>query len=445
MCSVCVEIIHKTEMKKIVACFLLLLPFCVQAQTVMSLDECIAKALENNFSLKMSYNREEIAKNNYTIAPFLPSVGVTGTQRQSVTDSRRTLAATETSADVNGARSDNYSAGISLNYRLFDGLSMFATYCRSKGQWALAEQNKKIAVENLVAQVCLGYYNIVVLENRLTAAKYSLSLSNQRYDQMAEKYELGSSSGLDVRQAKIDVNTDSSKLMRQVENIKNAYIRFDKLMNADFEKISYIQDSITLLPRMAWGVLVDDVQQYNNVLIAARVGQQISEEDLRIARALRFPTLDFSSGYTYNRSETPAGATTFSESNGYNWGFSLSWPIFDRMETRRKISNAKIEMRNSELNYLNTENEVMGDLSVLYNTYINNLQMIEFETESAETALLTLDAAMERYKLGDLSGIEFREYQKNYLDAVDRKLEAMYQAKVSEINLRLMSGEITGR
>jgi hypothetical protein len=41
-----------------------------------------------------------------------------------------------------------------------------------------------------------------------------------------------------------------------------------------------------------------------------------------------------------------------------------------------------------------------------------------------------------------LSGLEFRDYQKNYLDAVDRQWNAMYLAKTSEISLRLMAGEL---
>jgi hypothetical protein len=49
---------------------------------------------------------------------------------------------------------------------------------------------------------------------------------------------------------------------------------------------------------------------------------------------------------------------------------------------------------------------------------------------------------MERYTIGSLSGLEFRDYQKNYLEAVNRQWTAMYTAKASEINLRLLRGEL---
>ena len=68
--------------------------------------------------------------------------------------------------------------------------------------------------------------------------------------------------------------------------------------------------------------------------------------------------------------------------------------------------------------------------------------MIGFEEESREAALLNLEAAREKYRLGSLSGIEFRDIQLSYLNASDRRLNAIYQAKISEITLHLMAGEL---
>jgi outer membrane protein TolC len=67
---------------------------------------------------------------------------------------------------------------------------------------------------------------------------------------------------------------------------------------------------------------------------------------------------------------------------------------------------------------------------------------VNFERENAMVAEENLDAALEKYKLGSLSGIEFREFQRSYLDAVNRRLSALYEAKVSELTLQLISGKI---
>ncbi len=411
------------------------------AAQAMPLYDCITQAVENNYSIKLARNRQSIAENNVTYTPFLPDVAATGRQNQAFTDSKLTYAEGD-EISLTNAKENNLSAGVSLNWRLFDGLAMFATYHKQKEALSVSEQELKQTIESLIGQVCYEYYNIIVLANRLSAAQYTLSLSQERYQQAMEMYTLGSSSGLDLRQAKIDLNADSSTLVTQEELLQSAYIRLNTLMNTPLNNAGYVSDSIELLPKMDIQVLRERTLNYNSTLTAARIGKKISELDLRIARADWFPALDFTTGYNYNFAETPSAAITYNRSNGFNWGFSLSWTLFSGLDRNRKVKNAKLEMKGSDLTYQQLENAVLSDLALLYNTYEINLLMIDFERESVETAFQTLDAAMSRHRLGALSGIEFREYQKNYLEAIDRKFNAMYQAKLSEINLRLMSGEL---
>lgn len=99
-------------------------------------------------------------------------------------------------------------------------------------------------------------------------------------------------------------------------------------------------------------------------------------------------------------------------------------------------------MENAALSYQEAEQQVKADLAQLYNTYENNLQIVSFEEESERVAFDNLDAALEKYKLGTLPGIEFREFQRSYIDAVDRKVSALYQAKISDLSLLLISGKI---
>ena len=124
------------------------------------------------------------------------------------------------------------------------------------------------------------------------------------------------------------------------------------------------------------------------------------------------------------------------------WGFSMSFPIFDKLENSTKLKNSKVELKNSELNYQDLELQMKSNLAQLYNSYENSLLMVSFESESAQVAYETLQAAMERYRIGDLSGIEFREFQRSYVSAITRKLSAEFQAKTAEISLMLLSGNL---
>ena len=415
----------------------LLLPLVAGAQKTMNLDEAIMVALENNYSLKISRNDESIAQNNVSLAPFLPTI--TGTGRQSQTNNNTK----SSSAISESTRNNLYTAGVTLNWRLFDGLGMFTDYSRQQEMLAMSSQRVKINVENLIMRVCSEYYNIIVQQNRMQSALTSLTLSRSRYENAEEKYFLGVISGLDLQQARIDLNADSSAVLSQQETVISAYIRMTNLLNAGHDIDFNINDTIILAPEIDIDSLRERTLQYNNQLILARQGEKLSDYDLQSVRADRYPTLNFSTGYNFSRNEYPWQADSYNQTNGLNWGFNMSWNIFSGLETSRRIANAKIEAESSRLSYLDIENEILGELDLLYNTYRNNIIVASFETQSAEVARASLEIAMERYRLGSLSGLEFREYQNNYLNAINRRLTALYQAKISEIGLRLLAGELT--
>ena len=410
------------------------------AQSIIPLDSCIARALESNYSVKIIRNQQQQAANNLNYAPFLPSVGVNAGQKQTISDSK--VLTNGEDRGLNNSRSDALSAGVGLNWRLFDGLEMFMTHNRSREMLAIGELNTKAAIENLIVQVSSYYYEVVRQQSKLDAAKHSLALSTSRYAEAKDKYMLGVLSGLEAQQAKLDLNADSSNYIKQKELLRSAYISLNTIMNTDLGNNHYVKDSIQLRDPLEFQELYDNTLQYNTTLLIGRRDLKVSELDMKIARAALFPTLDFDAGYNYSRTKTPDAATTLNRTNGPYWGFSVNVDIFNRLENRRKIKNAKLDMENADLSYQEAEQQVKADLAQLYNTYENNLQMVTFEQESASVAFENLDAALERYKLGDLAGIEFREFQRSYIDAVNREVSAIYQAKMSELSLLLISGQI---
>lgn len=415
--------------------------FSVPAQNTMSLSQCIEQALDANYGIRIAVNNEEINKNNRNYGVFMPTVSAAASQRESTVDSKRTDS-NGTEREFNGSKTNNLSANVNLNWRIFDGLAMFTTHSRLKEIVSRGELETRLAVENLIAQVSAGYYNILVQYSLLKAAKQTLELSEQRFKIATQKNKIGNLSGLELKQTKIDLNADSSSLVKQQEALRSAYINLNTLMNTDLKQVDYVNDSITLLPMLQYEDIQNRMLSDNTSLEIARRDKRISELDLRLARSAFFPTVDFQSGYNYTRSDSPTSITTFSQSNGLFWGFSMNMPIFDGLENNRKLRNSKVELKNKELNYQDLELQMKGDLAQLYNSYENSLLMVNFESESAEVAYETLQVAMERYRLGELSGIEFREFQRSYVSAITRKLTAEFQSKTAEISLMLLSGDL---
>jgi outer membrane protein len=260
---------------------MLLLPLTAEAQKIMTLDEAIMQALENNYSLKISRNDQAIAENNVTLSPFLPAVEGSGRQLQTNSSDKTS------STEYQDSRTNYYNLGASLRWTIFDGFGMFANYSRQKKLLAMSSQSVKIDVENLVMTVCSEYYNIIVQENRLQSVRTSLALSRSRYENAEEKYLLGVISGLDLQQARIDLNTDSSTVLSQQKTVTSSYILLAKKLNAGHDITFSVEDTIILAPEMNTDSLRDRTLKYNNQLILARQGEQLSQYDLNAIRALR--------------------------------------------------------------------------------------------------------------------------------------------------------------
>ena len=406
----------------------------------LTLEGCIERALEANYSIIISGNSLEISRNNVTLAPFLPTISASsrqsansGVQRNINEAGNRVKSTASGNSVINGAN---------LNWRLFDGLSMFATRDKQEELLRQGEYNFRAVSENLVMKISSQYFNIISLQNRFKLLNEVASISKERYEQALIKYNIGSGSGLEQMQAKIYLNSDSSSLLQATENIKNAYIELFKLMNIPLDSKYAIKDTIISEPQLDVAHLLSNADNNNTTLLALRAGEEVASLDTRIAKASRYPVIDLSAGYNYNFNQSGYYPSRYNESNGLNWGFSLSVPIFSGNEINRRVKNAKIQQENARLTYEQERQELMSELHQLYNIYQYHLRMIEFEEENREAALLNLEAARERYRLGSLSGIEFRDIQLSYLNSADRRLNAIYQAKISEITLHLMAGEL---
>ncbi|MCL2329659.1 MAG: TolC family protein, partial [Bacteroidetes bacterium] len=404
--------------------------------------DCVLRALESSYGIQIAKNSENISRVNlksYNV--FLPVIYGDASHRSNNTSGRQVRADGEERILAN-ENSLNSGASVNLNWRIFDGLSMFFTNSKNKAMLDINTLNTVLEIEQLIANVSAAYYNVWIQTKLLEASENIVDISMQRFSIANSKYQIGSISGLEYRQSKIDLNADSSMFMLQQQALTNAYISLNKLMNSDLTKENYVQDTLVLLPLFHYKEVVDSALHQNTSLLIYQKGIRLSQLDVKNSLSQFFPTIDFSTGYQFSYSQAPTSFAVQNQSHGFYWGFTARIPIFSRMENLRNNRIAKYELQNAELQYKDVELNVLSALAELYNIYKNNHKLLGFEMENVEITSETLEIAIEKYRIGTLSGVEFREFQRSYIEAVKRLMNASYQAKVSEIGLQLLSGKL---
>jgi adhesin transport system outer membrane protein len=417
----------------------------VNSQKVYELKDCIAVGLERNYSLLISKNSEAIAKNNYTIgnAGFLPSVSLSGRHSATYNDITQNLedGTQDKSTDVFNTTS---SAGVTMGMTIFEGFNVLTTYKKLNELKQIGELNTQMAIENLVADIISGYFNYIQQVQLLNNLKYAVILSKERLRIDEDRYLLGSSSKLQVLQSRVYLNSDSSRLSRQLEVVRAAQIRLNEMMAVeDLGELFISRDtSIAIIPDLLYSKLLEETLARNTGLLIASKNKTISEYDYKLIMSRSYPYLNLSSGYSYTFNTYSASSTKNQTTSGLNYGLTLGMNIFDGFNQRRSIRNSSIEVENKELRYREIEQGVRADILTIYSAYSNYLRLVTLEEQNLQTATENLFIAMERYKLGNLSGIDLREVQKSLLDARESLLSVQYQTKLAEISLLLISGRI---
>ena len=421
---------------------LLMFSFLSINAQILTLEDCVQQALESNYGIQIAKNSENISRTNlksYSI--FLPAIYGNANYTGNYSNTARTDASGN-ETEFKNINSRNAGASVNLDWRIFDGLSMFFTNSKNKASLDISTLNTVLAMEQLIANVSAAYYNVWIQTKLLEATENIVDISMERFNIANSKYQIGTISGLEYRQSKIDLNADNSQLMLQQQALTNAYISLNTLMTKDLTKENYVQDTLGLLPLFNYNQIVDSALQSNTSLLIYKKGIRFSELEVKNSLSQFFPTLDVSTGYQYSNAKAPASITTQNTSHGAYWGVTARIPIFNRLDNLRNNKVAKYQLQNAELQYKEVELDVLSALAELFNIYKNNHTLLAFEMENVDIASETLEMALEKYRIGSLSGVEFREFQRSYIEAVKRLMNASYQAKVSEIGLQLLSGKL---
>lgn len=411
--------------------------------SLLTLQQAVSLALEQNYGIRLARIDQQIAENNVTIgnAGMLPNLNLAGNQSTSITNTEQEFINGD-EVQRNGARSSTLSVGAYLNWTLFDGLGMFATYDKLEALNQLSRANLQVLISNTVAAVQETYYDLVLQQQAVAVAEQSLALTDERMDLAQYRFEIGSGSKLEYLNAQVDYNADLNQLTQQREALESARIRLNTLLGRSPQPLQPTLDTITNSGNLEYASLLAAMEAQNPETNAARWNSRVREQELREAKAQRYPEIGLQGDYAYNRSQSEAGFLLSNRNNGFTFGLTASMPIFNGFNINRAIENARMRWESNQLQEEALQVELEGDLATLFLTYQTNLDLIELEEQNLSVARENLDVSRESYEAGGISALELRETQQNYVDAQYRLLLAQYRAKVAEIELRLLSGEL---
>lgn len=433
-------------MKKIyyIILFCLGIPVWLYGQTVLTLEDAIAKTLENNFDIRIARNELKIDETNVTIgnAGMLPRINGTITNNNTVLNIDQTFANGET-VEIDGARNININYGVGLEWTLFDGFRMFARRNQLKEIQKLGETELKLSILSKVSAVYETYYQLVNQQYLLKNLDSIIAVSEFRLKTAQNRFTIGKASKLEVLNAEVDYNTDvSSKIILNEQYAINKVL-LNELLAQPADTNFRVSDIILIDENLKLNDLQILAKEQNPQLQIQYINKKIQEYELKQVKANRYPTFNLTTGYNLVRSQTPFGFVTESTGRNFNYGFVASLNLFDGFNQTRNEKTSKIQLENTQLQIENQTQVIQTQIATLYQSYLSNLALLELEQKNEKIAKQNLDITLEKYKIGSISPVEFRTAQVNYANAIIRLTNAELNAKQTEINLKELAGNLS--
>ena len=344
---------------------------------------------------------------------------------------------------VDGAETRTYNASVALNYTLFDGLGRRYNYKQLKETYNLTELQARETIENMYLQLFNTYFQIARLSENTENLNEALYISKQRLERAKYQYEYGQSTKLELLNAEVDVNNDSINYINSKQQYLNSKRDLNIILGTD-KGIAYNVDTeVDFITLVSFDELYSNALDNNVLLRQTEKNIAINELNVKLNKSGYVPSLGLTTSYGWNKSVNPP--TSFlagANSTGINAGLNLSWNIFDGGNTKTRVANAKIALENQEILKEQQMELLKNNLNNVYDSYQNALFVLKAQEKNVITNQNNFERSEERYKLGQITSIEFRLAQVNLLNSQTAYSNAKYDAKLLELELLQLSGEL---
>lgn len=439
--------------KKLLAFFIVSSSLCAQ-DGVLSKEEAMILTLEENYGIRMARNNVEIADNNSSVlnSGYLPSVTASAGANYNRDDSTIEFpgqfqedGSPRPDLELNKAEAQRYNSGLRVDYTLFDGLGRFYNYKSLKERYQLSELQARETIENTLLQMLSVYFEIARLTENENVLEEALRISSERVKRSRYAFEYGQDTRLSILNAEVDVTNDSINLLNTRQALANAKRDLNLLVGGELEGSFKVDTLVNFIPPLKLQDFIQQSEANNVSILQAESNLELNAYDIKIARSGYLPRIGLNGTYGWNLNQSAPSAFfpgVNNETNNFALGASLTWNLFDGGSTAVRMKNAKIAYENQELRKKETQLQVETDIQNALAVYENRLEIYRIQEQNVLTNENNFERSREQFRLGRISSIEFRQAQINLLNARTNKNLAKYDAKLAELQLLQLTGQL---
>ncbi|MBU2869671.1 outer membrane channel protein TolC [Colwellia sp. E2M01] len=420
----------------------------VMSSTQVQADDLLTvyqQALLNDPTILISQAQYMSVKENIeqVRSTLLPQINLTGGYTIGEQDSYSALTNTITNSEYT-----SLTYGGNLNMQIYHHDSWLSLNNAKKAAHQ-SDLQYQVSKQDLITRVTQVYFNLLSSKDDLVFANAEKKAIERQLEQTKQRFSVGLTAITDVYEAQAQYDNAVTEAIRAenailqaeeaVRLITNVYPKNVSVLNTDrFSTSKPVPSSADEWQTTAEAKNLD--------LITAKVGIDIAQDQISIARAGHYPTLDFAANY--NAADTDSAYNNQPEINepnvdGYYLGVNLNIPIYSGGAIQSSVRQAQNNFVIASQELSLTHREVVRTTRNAYNTVITAISAIKALEQSVLSATKSLEATEAGFEVGTRTIVDVLDSTRN-LYGVKRNLSSTRYAYIQNVLLlKRAAGTIT--
>lgn len=427
----------------------------------LTFDGAVQRALRDGEEVRAATTAVEIADAQIGISRStgLPQLRLNSAYSQVVENARATIVGA-----VFG-QAYTYSASAQLSQPLFLGGRVVAGAKAAGAVRGAARATTAEVRGQVVVDVERAYLNALFTRRLIEIQRRNLQLADDRVAQAQQLENAGRASRYDVLRLKVERANLEPGLVQSQNDFAIAVLNLRRLVNVPSERPITLTSELDTLSLRRLLTTVDTSANIGEVrasVRAAELTRVAREAGVRVARADLFPsiTATLTSGYlalpasngfptrsgSTSNSNCPEGstATRLCQNNGWfadrNFGFQVSWPLFDGLRTKSNLQNAHALVDQSNIQLAQVRELVSIEAAAARAEFGRARTLFDARRETVAEASEAYDLAVLRNTRGVGTTLDVSDAQLNLVRSQVNAARAIYDVFLAAAELARATG-----